>query len=105
MNGYGFCKPGVDYTLNGVIPSQKTKQRFAYDDLVEIEMSISAGHTVQRCKFCDRGWPELPHLLKYAVRHYVCEDCAEHFAQTAAPRSEPPSKFVRKWFGIGGDSR
>jgi hypothetical protein len=85
---YGKAEPGVDYTLNGRIPSMESMQRFAYDDLVHCECSAEYGLTYQKCRFCDRGWPDLPYLLKYGVRHYVCEDCAEHFAQTAQPRTE-----------------
>lgn len=84
---YGRAKPGVDYVLNGVIPSMKTRQRFAYDELVQCDCSAEYGLTYQKCRFCDRGWPDLPYLLKYAVRHYACEDCANHYAETAKPRS------------------
>lgn len=83
---YGKALPGVDYVLKGSIPSMYSKRRFAYDDLVHVELSISMGHTDIKCRCCRRGWPELPYLLKYAVRHYVCEDCANYYAESATPR-------------------
>lgn len=86
MSKYGSASPGVDYTLTGVIPSMKSRQRFRFDDLVHVELSIASGYVYQSCRFCSRGWPNIPYLLKYAVRHYVCQDCAKYFAQGARPR-------------------
>ena len=88
---YGNAKPGVDYALSGVIPSEKTKQRLAYDDLVKCACSSEYGLVYQTCRFCTRGWPELPYLLKYGVRHYACEDCANYYATMAKPRKEGES--------------
>lgn len=80
-----MATPGVDYTLTG-IPSKKTRERLRAMN-VEIA-AVSCGIqswqvSYQRCRFCGRGWPKLKRLLKYAVRHYVCDDCREHYIQTA----------------------
>ncbi len=80
-------RAGIDYTLNGVIPSMKSCQRFAYDDLVSCEVGSEWYQlSYQKCRFCDRGLGDVDSLLKYGVRHYVCEGCAEHYAQMAQPR-------------------
>lgn len=71
--------PGRDYTLTG-IPERKTRERLKTDaELVQCDCSLTYGLTYQKCRFCGRGWPELPYLLKYAVRHYICAPCREHY--------------------------
>jgi hypothetical protein len=74
---------GIDYALTG-IPSRKTVARLS-EELVWCVANADWGLTYQKCRFCGRGWPELKGLFKYAVRHYVCEDCREHY------RNSPPS--------------
>lgn len=75
---YGEGKAGVDYTLSGVLPGKPTRARLA-QPLTQCDTGAEHGLTYQKCRFCSRGWPELPYLLKYAVRHYACADCVAHY--------------------------
>ena len=43
--------------------------------LIKCACNINFGLTYQKCRFCGAGWPELKHLWKYAVRHYICDGC------------------------------
>lgn len=46
-----------------------------FEMLLKCSCNLNYGLTYQKCRFCDAGWPKLDHLWKYAVRHYVCDDC------------------------------
>lgn len=72
-------RPGIDYPLK-CSPSRKTRLRLR-DNLIECLCHHEYGLTYQKCRFCERGWPDLRALLKYAVRHYICEDCRAYFLQ------------------------
>jgi hypothetical protein len=33
------------------------------------------GLSYQSCRFCKSSWPNVTGLWKYAVRHYICDEC------------------------------
>lgn len=74
-----MAAPGIDYKLVR-IPSPKTRARLE-EELVRCDFHHEHGLSYQKCRFCDRGLGDVPYLLKYAVRHYVCEDCKRYYAQ------------------------
>jgi len=47
------------------------------------------GLSYQTCRFCDRGLGQLRHLNKYAVRHYVCDDCLAYFRRMPVESFRP----------------
>lgn len=46
-----------------------------FDTLLKCECNLNYGLTYQKCRFCPASWPEVDHLWKYAVRHYICDAC------------------------------
>jgi hypothetical protein len=61
-------------------PSFSARTRARLNDERDLIPQCSCGSSdwqlsYQKCRFCGRGWPELKHLNKYAVRHYICDDC------------------------------
>lgn len=62
-------------------PSRQTRERLN-NSLPKCECGPKDYQlSYQKCRFCDRGWPDLRHLFKYAVRHYVCRDCLDFLLQ------------------------
>ena len=46
-----------------------------FEMLLKCLCDVNYGLTYQKCRFCGTGWPKLTHLWKYAVRHYICDEC------------------------------
>ena len=82
-------RAGIDYALKAT-PNRSTVRGWEGRTLIQCLCDAKYGLTYQKCRFCHRGWPELSHLLKYAVRHYVCNDCYRYFS--AMPRLSLRSK-------------
>ena len=74
-------------------PSRQIRRRLQ-DALPERDCGMEDWQlTYQKCRFCDRSWPELKSLFKFAVRHWICADCIEAIRQLP-PESYAPRKGV-----------